>query len=295
MPGKFPEGLISAAARYGGAVSIFGLSGTLLAMKLIRFVLRRDPEQVRSGIVQGGRIYETEDGQGVAQHEANEIRPLIPIAGHRCIRFFHQQLQPRFDSPLDIDEPSFFFGNPSALFGPSTIVSIPPMIAGVMPVPYIVAITLSDAFRIQPEDAETVILGYTLGLALVDAVQWQTDRQQGLGFGSSIDLGVAIGPAITTPDELEDFMEDRDRSRSLGLDAILRVNGVDRARGSSADLSVNFAEALAAASVRSPIREGDLFALGPVTADTDDIRLEPGDEVQLAVENLGAISVKLAD
>ncbi len=113
-------------------------------------------------------------------------------------------------------------------------------------------------------------------------------------IGSSHDLGGAIGPVLTTPDELEDSVLDASKGRRYSLSTVGRVNGVERLRGNLADFPFTFAQAISSASQTCTLKAGDIIASGPVLPIAENtILLDPGDEVQLAVENLGAISLKL--
>jgi 2-keto-4-pentenoate hydratase/2-oxohepta-3-ene-1,7-dioic acid hydratase in catechol pathway len=62
--------------------------------------------------------------------------------------------------------------------------------------------------------------------------------------------------------------------------------------GDTMDFPFTFAQAISLASQAAPVRTGDVFILGPVV-DPSMIRLSPEDEVQLAVESLGTLSLKM--
>jgi fumarylacetoacetate (FAA) hydrolase len=84
------------------------------------------------------------------------------------------------------------------------------------------------------------------------------------------------------------------RSRRYALSSVARVNGVERLRGNLEDLPFTFAEAISAASQTCTLKAGDIIAIGPILPPEENtLLLDPNDEVQLAVENLGAISLKL--
>jgi 2-keto-4-pentenoate hydratase/2-oxohepta-3-ene-1,7-dioic acid hydratase in catechol pathway len=263
-------------------------------MKLLRFELRSEPGRARSGIVQGGRIYETENGEGVAIHEAIDVKPLIPLAHVPSVRFFHRDYQPENLSAFEAEDPVFFYGNPNALIGPSQMVFLPPFAAHLTVRGFVAAITVSDGHALTVPLAEETILGFTLMLALVGPSEEAQDRQTGRGFGRSYDIATALGPVLTTPEELEDFTLTEEFGRHFGLEAVLRVNGVERARGNTGDIPLTFAQAVSSASQSCPIRETDLFAIGPVTQSTDPIFVAEGDEIQLSVEALGTLSIKIS-
>ena len=106
-----------------------------------------------------------------------------------------------------------------------------------------------------------------------------------------------MGPVLTTPDELEETISSEERGRRFELEAVARVNGIELRRGNANELPLTFAEAISAASESCMVRAGDLFLIGPVAIPTDgedEQRLSPDDQIQIAVERLGTLSMKLA-
>jgi len=244
--------------------------------------------------VASGRVYETEGGQGIGMHEAAAVRPLIPVAKSGSLRFFRNDHQPSVFSGYDEEEPAYFYGNVNALIGPSQFVAVPPTGAEIGFEGYVAAIVLGDAHRLELDEADGVVLGYTILTVLVDRTAERAERSRNGGFGRSYDLAVAMGPVLTTPEELDDFLEDSEFGRQYRLQAVGRVNGVEVARGNLADLPITFAQAITTASQTCPLREGDVFALGPIATSDDPVVLKDGDEVQVAVENLGTLSLKVS-
>jgi len=263
-------------------------------MKLLRFELRSDPEMIRSGIVQGGRIYETQDAVGVAMHEPADVRPLIPIAQPPSVRFFDFRHQPETISGFSDPDLSFYYGNPSTLVGPSQVLDYPLRFSDVGVFPGIAAILLGDGYRIDPSEADGLILGYTLILSVVSPAQVESDRRTGRPLGFGTDLASAFGPVITTPEELADFVAKDEYGLGYQLTSSLRLNGIEIESGDTMEFPFTFAQAIAVASQSCPVRSGDVFVIGPVVTSAD-VRLSPGDEVQLAVESLGALSLKMGN
>lgn len=241
-------------------------------------------------MVYGGKIYETDGANAVAVHEAVDVRPLSPVPHAPSLRIFRSDFQ-----GLDAEEPQYFYANPSGLFGASQIINTPESIVEIGVLPMMAAVLVADGYRVDLEDAEDLILGYTILTLLVAPGELRSERAS-CAIGRSHDLGGVIGPVLTTPDELEDEVQTAERGRRYALDAVLRVNGVERERGNTLDLPFTFAQAISAVSQTTNLRTGDVFALGPVAEpDEDPVRLEPGDEVQLAIGKLGALSLKLGN
>ncbi|RYG25312.1 fumarylacetoacetate hydrolase family protein [bacterium] len=255
-------------------------------MKLFRFELKAEPGAARSGMVFNGRIYETNGAEAVGVHEPGDVRPLAPVPQAGALRFFRNQNQP-FE---EVSDPAFFYGNPGAVVGASTVVNVPSNIVDLTFEPYLAAVMVAGGYDIPVEEADDHILGLTIMIALVNRSAMRTE---GI-FGRSHDLGIGLGPVVTTPDELDDFLASQENGRHYRLSATARVNAVDRARGNAEELPFTIAQAVSAASRSCTLREGDVLALGPLCDVPDDLRLEGGDEVTVAVENLGALSLKLS-
>jgi len=255
-------------------------------VKLFRFELKAEPGKARSGMVFNGRIYETDGAEAVGVHEPDDVRPLAPVPQAGALRFFRNQNQPFTEEP----EPAFFYGNPAAMTGASTVVNVPPHLGELTFEAYLAVVLVAGGYDIPVEEADDHVLGLTILIALVDRAALRTE---GI-FGRSHDLGIGFGPVVTTPDELDGNVVDQHFGRRYKLSATARVNSVDRTRGDAEDLPYTIAQAISAASRSCTLREGDVLALGPICDVPDDLRLEGGDEVTVAVENLGALSLKLS-
>lgn len=244
-------------------------------------------------MVYSGKIYETDGANPVAVHDAEAVRPLSPIPHAPSLRIFRTDFlaSPETDSA----EPRFFYGNPGALVGASQLINPPDAMARIGVLPLMAAVIVSDAFRVDVEDADDLVLGYTMVLLLVSRSDEIIEREIGL-VGRSHDLGGVIGPVLTTPDELEDDIQTAEFGRRYDLTSVLRVNAVERERGSAMEMPFTFAQAISFASQTCTVKTGDIFAVGPIVeAGETPIYLEPGDEAQLAMGKLGALSLKLSN
>jgi fumarylacetoacetate (FAA) hydrolase len=264
-------------------------------VKLCRFELREAPGLVRSGIVHGAKVYETDGANPIAVHEADAIRPLPPVGQPGSVRYFRTSKELHLDL-LDETSPIFAYLNPTSIIGPSKIIPFPTLSGAVDFEPCIGAVMAASGANIPVELADDMILGYTLAIAVALRDVERQERALCLGPGRSFDTAIALGPVLTTPDELEETIESEERGKRFALSAVARVNGVELRRGAVQDLPFTFAEAIAAASESCAVREGDLILLGPLVwpGDADEQRLSPDDQVQCAVERLGTLSLKLA-
>lgn len=258
-------------------------------MKLCRFELKSHPGEVKSGIVYSGKVYETDGANAIAVHEADQIRPLSPVGQPPTIRVFRW-----LPGLIEPDEtPAYFYGAPTALVGASPIIPKPESVGELDYEPYAVAVLAADASNVPLEEADDLVLGYTLMNVLVSRDIERYEKRVGSGPGRSYDLAIPIGPVLTTPDELNDFVETEEHGRRLKLSAVTRVNGVEKRRGNLVDLPFTFAQAIAFASENTQLKTGDIFAIGPIALEDETEFLTPGDEVQLAVENLGTLAFRI--
>lgn len=241
-------------------------------------------------MVYSGKIYETDGANAIAMHEADAVRPLSPIPHAPSLRIFRTDPSGQERSE---PEPAFFYGNPGCLVGASQIVNPPEIDSTLEILPMVAAVIVTEAFRVDIEDADDLILGFTLVQMLV--AQHEEFRERALGFlGRSHDLGGVIGPVLTTPDELEEEIHSAEFGRKYGLTSILRVNGVERERGTTLSMPYTFAQAISYASQTCTLKTGDIFAFGPIVSPSEEpTTVGPGDDVQLAIEKLGALSLKI--
>jgi 2-keto-4-pentenoate hydratase/2-oxohepta-3-ene-1,7-dioic acid hydratase in catechol pathway len=262
-------------------------------VKLCRFELKSDPGKPRSGIVYGAKIYETDGANPIGTYEADAVRPLAPVGLAPSIRFF-DVFGPTVDVLLGDDRPSplYCYGNPSSVIGPSMIAPLPPHAKRVTLLTSMAAVVACSASQIPLERADEVVLGLTPCMTLIAQDVADQERRSGLGYGRSRDFTTAIGPVLTTPDELDEVMSDDGLGRRYELTVTLKVNGEEVSQASSFDLPYTVAEAMSAASETCVLMPGDLFCLGPLTH--QELQIEANDEIQLAVERLGTLSLRIA-
>lgn len=261
-------------------------------MKLCRFELKSTPGEIRSGLVYSGKIYETDGEQSIAVHEAEDVRPLSPVGKPPSIRFF-RMTDGRMPTTSEDGLPLYFHGNGASIYGPSQSIPKPSTVAHLDFEPYLIAVIGSDGFQVPVENGDAYILGFSLALMVVSRDLIREEMDQRTGFGRSFDIGGVIGPVITTPDDLEESITEEVPALKYGLSVVTRVNNVEIGRGHISELPFSFAELVAAASDVGPIRSGDLLAIGPIATSTEMTFLDSGDDVQVSVENLGTLSLKI--
>ena len=261
-------------------------------MKLCRFELKSAPGEIRSGLVYSGKIYETDGEQSIAVHEASEVRPLSPVGRAPSLRVFRLVDGQLFRSEHD-GLPHYFHLNPTGLYGPSQTIPYPSSVANLSFEPYLILVAGSDGLQVPLEEADSIVLGFTLAILLVSRDLQREEIRFSAGFGRSFDIGGAIGPVISTPDDLDESVTEEVPSRKYALSVVTRVNGVEADRGDIADLPVSLGQLIQAASDTGPIRSGDLIAIGPIATSPTPVQLESGDDIQVSVEHLGTLSLKI--
>ncbi len=189
--------------------------------------------------------------------------------------------------------PIFYFSNVSEIRGPDEPVWCP---AASHELDYeleVAALVDTPCVDLPAERAEEAIGGY---LVFDDWSARDLQRDETtvrLGPAKGKDFASSIGPWLVTPDELADAR----LGTGYDLAMTAEVNGVETSRGRWSDAQFSFGDMLARASADAHLRAGDLIGSGTVgTGCLLEVRdatlgryLEPGDEVVLRVERLGAL------
>ncbi len=191
--------------------------------------------------------------------------------------------------------PIFYFSNVSEIRGPGDPVSSPAASSELDYELEVAALIDTPAVDLTADRGETAIGGYTI---LNDWSARDLQREETtvrLGPAKGKDFASSIGPWLVTPDEL---------ASARGLDATgpdlamtAEVNGVETSRGRWSDAQFSFGEMVARASADARLRPGDLLGSGTVgTGCLLEVKdatlgryLQPGDEVVLRIDRLGAL------
>ena len=189
--------------------------------------------------------------------------------------------------------PVFYFSNVSEIRGPDEPVWSP---AASNELDYeleVAAVIDTPASDLSPDRAEEAIGGFTIfdDWSARDLQREETAVRLGPAKGK--DFASSFGPWLVTPDELADAR----RGTGYDLAMTAEVNGTETSRGRWSDAQFSFGDMLARASADARLRPGDLVGSGTVGSGcllevrdaTLGRYLEPGDEVVLRVERLGAL------
>lgn len=244
-------------------------------MKLCRFDLAESPGTPRSGIVYGPKVYETDGANPVGIHDWSEARLLSPVGQPNSLRFV-------LPMPSKREVYDFRYLNPGILIGPNGSVVRQSSELAVMPCLGVVIAGSGQGVSVSDAD-ETV-----LGLTLVNVFYQPGEEELAALPAWALDAGAAIGPAITTPDELDDKVADETDGRRYDLDIVLGHNGVDVATMNVQNLGPTIAQVLSFASLTCALRPGDLFAIALSDAPLP-LRLKEGEQIKLVSDSLGAL------
>ena len=189
--------------------------------------------------------------------------------------------------------PIFYFSNVSEVRGPDDPVWSPAASGGLGYELEVAARVDTPATDLSPERAEEAIGGYTIFNDWSARDLQREETAVRLGPAKGKDFASSFGPYLVTPDELADAR----RGTGYDLAMTAEVNGTETSRGRWSDSQFSFGEMLARASADARLRSGDLIGSGTVgTGCLLEVRdatlgryLEPGDEVVLRIERLGAL------
>lgn len=192
--------------------------------------------------------------------------------------------------------PVFYFSNPGAIYGPDAEVPMPRTEA--LDYELEIACVIGRAGRdISEEDAEDHIAGYMI---MNDWSARDIQRKEiavGLGPAKAKDFATSLGPALVTPDEIEERLLP-DGRYNLGM--VARVNGIERSRGNFRDIFYTFPQMIAHASRDVTLLPGDVLGSGTVGTGCllelthgEGPWLQIGDEVELEIGGLGVLKNKI--
>jgi fumarylacetoacetate (FAA) hydrolase len=191
--------------------------------------------------------------------------------------------------------PVFYFSNPHAIYGPSSVVPYPPQ-SSALDFELEVACVIGKAGKdIPAEEAVDYIFGYTIFNDWSARDVQRKEMRVGLGPAKSKDFASSLGPWIVTPDELQDHSTVRPGVYDLSMQA--RINGEQQTHGNWKDIHYSFGEMIAYASQGTYLLPGDVIGSGTVgngcLLEITQGRgpwLKPGDIVELEVDRLGVLA-----
>jgi 2-keto-4-pentenoate hydratase/2-oxohepta-3-ene-1,7-dioic acid hydratase in catechol pathway len=235
-----------------------------------------------------------EDGSALLLLEqVHWLAPLDPPVMRDCLAF-EQHLRNSFKGaslpPQSLEAhykmPLYYKGNPLTLVGHEEVVAWPDYTRRMdyeLELGFVIGRAGKD---LTPEQASAHLFGVTI-FNDFSARDIQMREMIGLlGPAKGKDFATALGPWITTADELDVH----------NLTMIARVNGEEWSRGSSASMMWQVEEIIAYASKGEGVRMGELIGSGTVGWGCGlelGKMLQAGDTVELEVEGIGVLRNKL--
>jgi 2-keto-4-pentenoate hydratase/2-oxohepta-3-ene-1,7-dioic acid hydratase in catechol pathway len=177
------------------------------------------------------------------------------------------------DEWFSIEDKGYFLKAPSSVVGPDHGIELPFSDRRVDHEVELAFVMGEDVKDVDAEDAWDAIFGYTILLDI--SVRGGQDRSN----RKSYDTFTVVGPAVVTPDELDDPQD---------LHMELSVNGEPRQDNSTNDMVYTCADVVEYASLGATIEAGDIITtgtpegVGPIT---------DGDTVHAEIEDLGEMTV----
>ena len=132
--------------------------------------------------------------------------------------------------------------------------------------------------RVSPEEAWDRILGYTCGNDVSERTWQRNDNSMWRGKGT--DTFAPIGPWIDT-----------DFDPRAGGDMIVRLNGEEVQRASTADMHFDFGVLVSYISQQMTLQPGDIVWSGTTGEPRN---MKPGDQVEVEVQGIGILSNPVA-
>ena len=212
-----------------------------------------------------------EYGRTVPLDSAVPLAPVLPgkIVGlGRNYRDHVRELDNEMPS-----EPVIFLKANSSVIGPNAPIVLPPESERVEHEGEIAVVLRHRLKRATPEDARAAVLGVTCANDVTARDLQKTDPC--FSRAKSFDTFCPLGPAIRVDADLED------------LEVVTRVNGKERQRGHTRDMTWGIVDLLVYASRMMTLERGDVLLTGtPAGVGL----LTDGDRVEIEIVGLGTLS-----
>lgn len=255
-------------------------------------MLNDAPELARSGIYHDGKVYETDGERAIGIHDPGSVSLLTPLGTPPAMRVFSPYRRSNGEEAL-----AYRFCNVTGLAGPLGEIAVNVGAHDLDFDVHVVGIVGEDAEAVEPHEAASFVLGYALLLQLYDPEMASDARTFEAPIGASHDFGGALGPYLTTPDELVEFTVGSDPT-SFGWNYRVRVNDVEVAHGSEVS-ALPFAALLGFASQSHAVHAGEVIGWPalrkPMLSETAlERQLFSADKIEVTVDGLGTLVARVA-
>jgi 2-keto-4-pentenoate hydratase/2-oxohepta-3-ene-1,7-dioic acid hydratase in catechol pathway len=240
-------------------------------------------------------------GHVAAIGDVTVCAPLQPPSIRDCLGFLQHLRNCAAPAGLTIDHryeqiPAFYFTNPGSILGPNDDVAIFPGSRQFDFELEVCAVIGKPGRDIPRERASGHIAGYAIFCDWSARDLQVSELPMGCGPAKSKDGATTLGPLLVTADEIEPHRA----GKGFALSMTAAVNGEQISQGRWDSIDWDFADMIAYTSRGTELRPGDVIGSGTVptgclfehyATHPGSFRgwLQPGDEVHLAVEQLGDI------
>jgi fumarylacetoacetate (FAA) hydrolase len=208
--------------------------------------------------------------------------------------------------------PVFYFTNHNSIKGPGEIICMPDHFEKLDFELEVAIVICKPGKNIKAEEADEYIGGYMVMNDLSARRLQMEEMLLNLGPAKGKDFATTIGPALVTPDELEEFKVDckpGHTGNAYNLSMKCWVNDILVSEGNLADMDWTFAEIIERASYGVQLFPGDIIGSGTVGTgcflelngtgklndpDYNEQWLQEGDKVEMEVDMLGKLSNTIA-
>ena len=261
-------------------------------MKLCRFLLKNAPEEARSGIYHEGRYYETDGEKAVGIRDPGAINLLPPIGTPPAARVFETYTDSSGETNL-----TYRYINPTDLYGPNAEIELPQFSTELDFNVHVVGTVRDRGEMIESQEASDFVLGYALMLVFFEPELAEHERHFGLPYGPSHDVGVALGPYLTTPDELTEFCSRSDPTH-YSFRYEIKVGDVQIAKNLY-EPAQSFSDLLQFGSRIRTIQVGEIVAWPMLDKPSLDLSalgrsLTTGDKIEVSVDGFGTLVARIS-
>ena len=301
------ETLIRWAARNGTALSPAGnLSGPpVTVLDLLKLgPIALDEVRHAAAIAQHAPPDDLKLQQGLV-YDLGAVPLRAPVPNPPAIRDFHtfeqhvKAARARHGAAMNSDWyelPVFYFSNPSEVYGPDEAVPCPRQSHELDFELEIACVIGREGKNIAAEDAAEFIAGYCIMNDWSARDLWRKEQPLNLGPAKGKDFATSLGPWLVTSDELTDFRGGSGETERLNLAMTARINGDMLSNDNAKNMHYSFPRIIEQASMHARLRPGDVIGSGAcgsgciLELGTERHRwLQPGDTVELAIEQLGLL------
>lgn len=249
-------------------------------------MLSTDPGITRSGVFHDGKVYETDGEKAIGIHEPGSLTLLPPLGTPPSIRVIESHRNATGDPFI-----TYRYACPSGLAGPNGQVEVIGRTGSLDFSAHVAFIVSETGVGIEPQESATFVLGYCILVFLSDEDLAQEERTLGIGTTRSHDLGTAIGPYLTTPEDLTEFSVGSNPNE-LVWNYKMRVNETVIALG-SVEGQTTAPELLCNLSLNRPVFAGEVIAFSalekPTIESVLDRPLIAGDRIEITIDGLGVL------